>query len=119
MNIKLKIISISIFIASCGGGNTDIYGALAVNTKTGAAYLTARHANQSVANQHALYRCGDGCFVVEEYFGSGQCMAVSRGTNLILGWAEGSVQKKTETESTTQCSNNGGVSCIMFLSFCN
>jgi len=119
MSIKLKIIFISISIASCGGGTLESYGALAVNYKTGAAYLTARHDNESAAYQQALYGCGDGCSVVEQFKDSGQCMAVSRGTNLILGWKQGSVQKKIETESISQCSKNGGVSCIMFLSFCN
>ena len=118
MSNKLKIIFTSIFIASCGG-TTESYGALAINYKTGAAYLTAHHANESAAYQTALYRCGDGCTVVEEFKDSGQCMAVSRGTNLILGWKQGSNQKQIETESIAQCSNNGGVGCIMFLSFCN
>ncbi len=119
MIIKLKIIFISIFIASCGGGTIESYGALAINYKTGAAYLTARHANESSAYQQALYRCGDGCSVVEQFEDSGQCMAVSRGTNLILGWRQGSDQKQIETESIAQCSNNGGVGCIIFLRFCN
>ena len=131
MKIKYAgIILFCMFITSCGGGGDTTpvkgtpvkatsFGALAVNFKTGAAYLNARHASESAAYQQALYLCGDGCIVAAQYSGLGQCMALSRGTNLILGWAEGSVQKKTETESTTQCSDNGGVSCIMFLSFCN
>ena len=130
MKIKYAgIILFCMFITSCGGGGDTTpvkettpvksFGALAVNFKTGAAYLNARHASASAAYQQALYLCGDGCTVEAQYSGLGQCMAISRGTNLILGWAEGSVQKKTETESTTQCSNNGGVSCIMLLSFCN
>jgi len=124
MKIKCAaIILFCIIITSCGGDTTPLnetsYGALAINYKTGAAYLNARHATQSAAYQQALYLCGDGCTVVKEYSGSGQCLAVSRGTNLTLGWAQGLGQKQIEIESTAQCLINGGLSCIMILSFCN
>ena len=66
MKIKYAgIILFCIFITSCGGGGDTTpvketlvkatsFGALAVNFKTGAAYLNARHASESAAYQQAL-----------------------------------------------------------------
>lgn len=122
MKIKsLLTIALLASLTGCGGGDSgtgDLYGSLAVNRTTKAAGISALWDSQAKANNTALSQCGSGCEVVIE-FGTGQCAALARGTNMSLGWATGSSKSDASQKAVSQCIAFSGVGCVALLAECN
>ena len=78
----------AVTLSGCGGGGEDVdyFGAIAVNSLTRAAGISANYTNQNEANVRAGIECGSGCSVVAT-FGNGMCGALSRGTDGAVGYA--------------------------------
>lgn len=109
-------------LGGCGGGSDDaagIYGSIALNLTTKAGGITARYGTQAEANNAAINQCGVGCATVLEFWGSGQCGAVARGTNFALGWASDGSQSRAESSAIAKCTSAGGTFCTIQLSMCN
>lgn len=127
----LAIVALMSTLISCGGGGEDggygllspqinYYGAIAVNTTTGAAGITANYRSQSEANTGAQMQCGlFSCNVVLEY-GPNMCAAVARGTNgVVLGWASDRSLSDAKSKALNQCALNRGIGCEIKLEQCN
>ena len=110
----------AVTLSGCGGGGEDVdyFGAIAVNTLTRAAGISANYTNQNEANVRAGIECGSGCSVVAT-FGNGMCGALSRGTDGAVGYAVASSRSQAEANALSQCRSVGGISCAVRLSECN
>jgi hypothetical protein len=130
LKIKFIVMSLSIFtLLGCGGGEgdygdfyipePDYYGAVAINPQTKAGGITARYAKQSEADFEASKLCGFiNCNIVLR-FDTGLCAAVSRGSNMALGWASDRSNSDARQKATNQCQINGGTDCQILLNECN
>ena len=105
-------------LAGCGGGDPDYYGAIAVNPTTRAASITAKHASQQEANNHALILCEGSCAIVATY-GPNQCGAVARGTDFAMGWAVAGSEAEANAAALAKCRQAQGVACEVKLQYCN
>ena len=110
----------AVTLSGCGGGGEDVdyFGAIAVNSLTRAAGISANYTNQNEANVRAGIECGSGCSVVAT-FGNGMCGALSRGTDGAVGYAVASSRSQAEANALSQCRSVGGISCAVRLSECN
>lgn len=126
INLFRAILAISLvaILASCGGGGDGadyappLYGAIALNRTNGAAAMSLNHEWQSDANDAAVRKCGTNCVKVLE-FGSYECAALARGSNLAFGWANNSRKPNAENDARDQCVAHGGLNCVVKLSDCN
>ena len=137
--LKTSCSVLSLLLASCGGGGDsggDIgsivlpsfnYGAVAVDTDSGAAGITANYPSQRRANDEALNQCRisnifatTACQVVLE-FESGRCAALARGLTprLVFGWASDRRAGNAEAQALSQCTSRGGGNCSIALRECN
>jgi hypothetical protein len=110
----------AVTLSGCGGGGEDVdyFGAIAVNSLTRAAGISANYTSQNEANVRAGIECGSGCSVVAT-FGKGMCGALSRGTDGAVGYAVASSRSQAEANPLSQCRSVGGISCAVRLSECN
>ena len=110
----------AVTLSGCGGGGEDVdyFGAIAVNSLTRAAGISANYTSQNEANVRAGIECGSGCSVVAT-FGNGMCGALSRGTDGAVGYAVASSISQAEANALSQCRSVGGISCVVRLSECN
>lgn len=110
----------AVTLSGCGGGGEDVdyFGAIAVNSLTRAAGISANYTSQNEANVRAGIECGSGCSVVAT-FGNGMCGALSRGTDGAVGYAVASSRSQAEANALSQCRSVGGISCVVRLSECN
>ena len=110
----------AVTLSGCGGGGEDVdyFGAIAVNSLTRAAGISANYTSQNEANVRAGIECGSGCSVVAT-FGNGMCGALSRGTDGAVGYAVASSRSQAEANALSQCRSVGGISCAVRLSECN
>lgn len=124
--LKLAMLFMAAAVAGCGGGGEDggfaytppAFGAIALNSATGAGGITANYASQSLANSEAMKLCTGSCTVVLE-FGSLMCGALARSPNLRYGWASNSKKSNAESTSLSNCASQGGTGCVIVLSECN
>jgi hypothetical protein len=107
-------------LSGCGGGGEDVdyFGAIAVNSLTRAAGISANYTSQNEANARANSECGSGCSVVAT-FGNGMCGALARGSDFAVGYAVASTKSQAESNAQSQCRSVGGISCAVRLSECN
>ena len=107
-------------LSGCGGGGEDVnyFGAIAVNSLTRAAGISANYTSQNEANARANSECGPGCSVVAT-FGNGMCGALARGTDFAVGYSVASSKSQAESNALSQCRSVGGISCAVRLSECN
>jgi hypothetical protein len=107
-------------LSGCGGGGEDVdyFGAIAVNSLTRAAGISANYTSQNEANARANSECGSGCSVVAT-FGNGMCGALARGSDFAVGYAVASTKSQAESNAQSQCRSVGGISCVVRLSECN
>jgi hypothetical protein len=96
----------------------DYFGAIAVNSLTRAAGISANYTSQNEANARANGECGSGCSVVAT-FGNGMCGALARGSDFAVGYAVASTKSQAESNAQSQCRSVGGISCVVRLSECN
>jgi hypothetical protein len=96
----------------------DYFGAIAVNSLTRAAGISANYTSQNEANARANSECGSGCSVVAT-FGNGMCGALARGSDFAVGYAVASTKSQAESNAQSQCRSVGGISCVVRLSECN
>jgi hypothetical protein len=110
----------AVTLSGCGGGGEDVdyFGAIAVNSLTRAAGISANFTSQNEANVRAGIECGSGCSVVAT-FGNGMCGALSRGTDGAVGYAVASSRSQADSNALSQCRSVGGISCVVRLSECN
>ena len=101
-----------------GGEDVDYFGAIAVNSLTRAAGISANYTSQNEANARANSECGSGCSVVAT-FGNGMCGALARGSDFAVGYAVASTKSQAESNAQSQCRSVGGISCVVRLSECN
>ncbi len=96
----------------------NYFGAIAVNSLTRAAGISANYTSQNEANARANGECGSGCSVVAT-FGNGMCGALARGSDFSVGYAVASAKSQAESSALSQCRSVGGISCVVRLSECN
>jgi hypothetical protein len=117
-------------LAACGGGGSAEppaqFGSIATQTPTsGVMGLSTGKQTQSLANADAIEKCKAAavitvsCAVRQEFVGVGQCGALSRGANSIIGWGIGASITQAEANAVAACRNNGGTSCASIQSQCN
>ncbi len=111
-----------LLLAACGGGGSDNptpYGAVAINWTTRVAGMAGRYDSQAGADNRALSECGSGCIVVEQFFGTGKCAAVAKGSNGAIGWAVSTSANEAVEKAIAQCVSVRGVSCAVIVAGCN
>ena len=102
-------------LSACGGGSETTYGAIALNATDPAAIIVTNFIDQAKANDAAVTRCGEGCEVIYEFAGSGNCGALATGSGATLVWGVGGGRSAAEAEAAAveQCSANGGANCAI------
>ena len=108
----------TLFTASPAFGD----GALAIEDLEGErAGLSAGHATTQEAQQAALAHCGEGCSVVETFFGGCAAVATHEGEDsTIYGWFVGvGSESEAISEALEACRERGGTDCAVRLSACD
>ncbi len=125
-----------LLVSGCGGGGsggTSVspvpagqFGSIATQTtSSGVMAVSSGNQTQSLANADAIAKCqalavvAAQCFVRQEFSGIGQCGAVARGANNIIGWGIGSPISQAEASAVADCKTRGGTSCASIQSQCN
>ncbi len=121
---NIAIVFCLVVLSSCGGGDDGsdyvppVYGSIALNLITGASAISKNYEWQSDANDAAVSACGSNC-VKEFEFGSYECAALARGSNLAFGWASNWRKSNAESDARDQCGAHAGQNCVVVLSECN
>jgi len=91
------------------------FGALAIRSNHGGQFGWARgYATKDEADEAALQECGANCTVVLQFWdGCGAYAADQDSNSTVFGWAVGHTRSEAENQAITECTSQGGSSCVV------
>lgn len=91
------------------------FGSLAVRSNHGGQFGWARgYATKDEADEAALQECGSNCTVVLQFWdGCGAYAADQDSGSTVYGWAVGRTQSEAENKAITECTSQGGGTCVV------
>jgi hypothetical protein len=129
-NLVPILCSLVAILCGCGGGeeggvdylnySSPTYGAIALNSTSGAAGIAYNYKSKSEASFNASQKCGlVNCKVVFE-FGENMCAALARSSvSATFGWASDTSRSDAKSKAISQCFLYGGIGCTVILDACN